>query len=96
MNATLMKRPLMGLLLQPWSTATTQTKNNTIAAVARIFSNMIDPSKRPSDQVGRSSKEYCRKIAIGTVAPITPDRGARPPPLAAHTPHIATPASADT
>jgi hypothetical protein len=47
MNATLIHRPLTELLLQPWSTATTQTKNNTIAAVLRVFSNMIYSSSVP-------------------------------------------------
>jgi hypothetical protein len=36
-----MKRPLIELLLQPWSTATSQTKNNTIAPVPRILSSMM-------------------------------------------------------
>jgi hypothetical protein len=42
-----MKCSLVELLLQPWSTATTQTKNNTTAPVATIFSDMIDPSSVP-------------------------------------------------
>jgi hypothetical protein len=46
-NATLMQCPLTELLLQPWSTATTQTKNNTIAQVLRIFSNIFDSSRAP-------------------------------------------------
>jgi hypothetical protein len=94
MNATLMQRPLMELLLQPFSTATTQTKNNTIAAVLRVFSNMIDSSRVPRS-INGSSKEYCRKIVEGTVTPITRDRDPLAPRLKVHSPRSAKLASVD-
>src|SRR5437763_5067124 len=48
MKATLMKRPETALLLQPWSTAITQSKNRTTAMKARIFSNINCSFQDPS------------------------------------------------
>jgi len=39
-KATLITLPVKPLLLQPWSTATTQTKNNTRASMPRLFSHI--------------------------------------------------------
>jgi hypothetical protein len=64
MNATLMQRPLMELLLQPWSTATTQTRNNTIAPVAIIFSNMIDPSSVPQIQWDEAQRNIAGRLLL--------------------------------
>jgi hypothetical protein len=59
-----MKWSLVELLLQPWSTATTQTKNSTIAAVARIFSNMIDPSSVPQLWRNEAQGNIARKLVL--------------------------------
>jgi hypothetical protein len=64
MNATLMQRPLMELLLQPWSTATTQTKNNIIAAVLRIFSNMIDSSSVPRIRRDEAQRNIAGRLLL--------------------------------
>ena len=40
-NTTPIKRPDRVLVLQPWSTATIQTTNRTIAVAASAFSHMV-------------------------------------------------------
>jgi len=42
-NATPTTLPVASLLLQPWSTATAQTTNNTIAIAPRVFINIPNP-----------------------------------------------------
>jgi hypothetical protein len=64
MNATLMQRPLMELLLQPWSTATTQTKNNTTAPVATIFKNMIDSSSVPQIRRDEAQRNIAGRLLL--------------------------------
>src|SRR5580765_743209 len=44
MKATPTARSTVVLLLQDWSTATSQTRNSPIAPTARIFSNMTTPA----------------------------------------------------
>lgn len=44
-KARLIQRPEIVLLLQPWSTATTQTTNRIIAPTARIFMSIIETSR---------------------------------------------------
>lgn len=43
MNPTPMTRPDMVLLLQPWSTAITQTTNSSMAMLPRTLSHMTSP-----------------------------------------------------
>jgi hypothetical protein len=45
MKAKPVRRSVIVLLPQPWSTATIQTKNNKIAMIPRIFSSMIVNSR---------------------------------------------------
>jgi len=42
-NATPITLPVASLLLQPWSTATAQTTNNTIAITPRVFIHIPNP-----------------------------------------------------
>ncbi|PYT98918.1 MAG: hypothetical protein DMG38_13605 [Acidobacteria bacterium] len=49
-NATPVKRPEVGVLLQDWSTATTQTMKTRMAAAPRSFSHMVQASAKRQDQ----------------------------------------------
>ena len=95
MKATPIVRSNGALLLQPWSTATAQTKNSTIEMVPRIFSSMIRFSSGEND-AGPNWETFCCKIPTRAVTPVTRGSRARGPRLTTRIPRIAARASADT
>jgi hypothetical protein len=80
MNAIPVSRPEAGVLLQDWSTPTTQTMNSRIAAVPRSFSHMVEPSvmaREPARPVGGKLEfppTYCREAKSAAVTATTPAR----------------------
>src|SRR5262252_5625972 len=68
MNVTPIRWSTFVLLLQPWSTATVQTKNNPIAITARIFSTMTTPYDSPiflpNDLIFRSDTNHANRNGI--------------------------------
>jgi hypothetical protein len=67
MNATPVRRPEAGVLLQDWSTATTQTMKSRIAPAPSSFSHTISPQVREEPRQNVPVRSRHRYILAGSM-----------------------------